>query len=296
MFELAALTLLFAALADEGRRTVGQTLRRLTEEMLDEMQREGWYYGPSRERRHDRPTAYHINCGWCDEWADRAVELLGGYAYDLASHPELQSRVAHEHGLLPVPQEPQVWGHGHEYDRYMELIDLMPAHTVLWLNGRYYDSQHPDGVDSVFELDFLCHVPLEGYLAKAVEPLVSLEISDDEMVYVILRDPAGQEVVDAYLEIRWMSPTELRTELGKMRVDPDVVQESSGVVGYLTGFEIPEQYRGAGVGSRMLARALAQTAGRPVYLVSERRPSALYERQGFETVDYTAVGPVMRRG
>ena len=52
-----------------------RTLDRVTEEILDVMRRDGfWYRG---QWRRD-PLVWDINNGWCDAWADRASDLIPG--------------------------------------------------------------------------------------------------------------------------------------------------------------------------------------------------------------------------
>lgn len=67
-----------------------------------------------------------INRGNCDEWANRMAAIVGGRAIWLDS-------------LIDVDEYP---------------VDDMPniAHCVLELNGRYYDSEHLEGVDDVLML------------------------------------------------------------------------------------------------------------------------------------------------
>jgi len=83
------------------------------------------------------PTAWDINCGYCEEWAEHAAKRFGGEA---------------------------VW---------MDKINpnfgddgLSVRHCVLILNGRYYDSQHPDGVDSPWDMDIVNDVSREDFLGK----------------------------------------------------------------------------------------------------------------------------------
>lgn len=163
MWGLIGGTLLAAIVSDEqtSAPSTRAVLHKVTQDILDRMQRDGWFYGESREPRHDRPTPWHINCGWCDEWAELAAERTGGTAHDLAGDVRLQAHIAQQEGMLPVPQPTEA-----DWSRYEDLIDAMPCHTVLLLDGRYYDSQHPDGVDDPSQLDLVCGVSFEDYMSR----------------------------------------------------------------------------------------------------------------------------------
>lgn len=95
---------------------VGAALRQVTEHVLGEMQTGGWFAGTARARSFERPIAWDINSGWCEEWAERAQSAVGGEI---------------------------VW---------LDQVGFDPlefAHAVLDLDGRFYDAQHPDGVDEL---------------------------------------------------------------------------------------------------------------------------------------------------
>lgn len=109
------------------------TLRSLTVAMLDEMARNGWWL--RGERRTDLPTAWDINCGQCDAWAERAATLVGG---------------------APVWIDSMEVGSA-EVD----------AHCVLSLGGRFYDSQHPAGVDDVKAMDVVRGIRREEFIARS---------------------------------------------------------------------------------------------------------------------------------
>ncbi len=108
-----------------------QALRQVTENLLDKMQKRGWWSGPkdARVRRFDRPTEWDINCGWCEEWAEEAYKRVGGMV---------------------------VW-----FDDEDD-----PNHCVLYLDGLYYDAQHPEGVDDVELMDIFLGVTRDEFLAK----------------------------------------------------------------------------------------------------------------------------------
>jgi hypothetical protein len=107
-------------------------LSAVTEQIKDEMQRVGWWgwTGKERVRRYDRPTAWDINDGWCEEWAGAAEAALGGEAVDLAA-------LRYEKFGLP--------------DGVFEDV----AHTALLLRGRFYDAQDIEGVDDPRQLQLV---------------------------------------------------------------------------------------------------------------------------------------------
>lgn len=118
-------------------------LRALTEQMLDEIHATGWWTTREGKRvriTNERPTAWDINDGRCEEWGERALRIVGGEGFWLDN-------------FIDVDQYP---------------VDDMPPidHYVLRLEGRFYDSQHPDGVDDVMQLDFVRGVTREEFLAK----------------------------------------------------------------------------------------------------------------------------------
>lgn len=107
-------------------------LRAVTESVLDDMQRTGWFLEASRERCFDRPTAWDINCGWCEDWALAAAEAVGGDVVDVA-----------EFGV----DEDEI------------------AHMVLMRDGRFHDAQDLDGVDAVEDLHVVRGVSRAEWLA-----------------------------------------------------------------------------------------------------------------------------------
>lgn len=109
----------------------GLELHHVTEQLLDEMQRAGWFREGERVRRFDRPCAWDVNCGWCREWAERARSAIGGEVVWL---DEL----------------------GYDPDEF--------SHALLRLDGRLYDAQHLEGVGDASELDVVRGVSRESYL------------------------------------------------------------------------------------------------------------------------------------
>lgn len=102
-------------------RTVPDILRAVTEHVLDIMQNGGWWH--ERVRRFDRPLPWDINNGWCEEWAEFAVEAIGR---------------GHVTWLCDLDAE--------RFD--------VGAHCVFVLDGWLYDAEVPDGVDRVDDLPF----------------------------------------------------------------------------------------------------------------------------------------------
>lgn len=84
-----------------------------------------------------RANAWWINTGLCERWAKEAAKRLG--------------------------RGEAIW-----------LEDMMPSeqahgHCVLLLDGRYYDSQNPEGVDSIELLDVYLGVTLDEWEARELE-------------------------------------------------------------------------------------------------------------------------------
>lgn len=93
-------------------------------------------------------TAYDINCGWCEEWAQEAQRQFGGQVLWLDEVSEYNARYYKENR-----RDDGGWDPPH-------------SHAVLFWNDRYYDSQHPNGVISVFDLDLVRGVTRVEFLAK----------------------------------------------------------------------------------------------------------------------------------
>ncbi len=110
---------------------IQRDLRKVTDRVLDEMSEDGWWF--KGKLRHDRPTEWHINTGLCEEWALLAKKAVGGEDVDVD-------------GVLGTR------------GRY--------NHVVLHLDGRYYDSQHPEGVEDLRDLDLVKGVSLEKFLSR----------------------------------------------------------------------------------------------------------------------------------
>lgn len=78
-----------------------------------------------------RDDEWTINCGSCEDWALLMIERLGEAGIEARE--------------LWLEEQPG-------YD-----IDV--SHCVVVVEGRYYDSQHPYGVDDLSELDVVCKIP-----------------------------------------------------------------------------------------------------------------------------------------
>ena len=81
----------------------------------------------------DFPNPWDINCGWCEEWAIMAEEKYGGEMIWLDQIDE----------------------------SYFDF-----GHAVLRLNGKLYDSQHPNGVASPNDLDLVSRISREEFLQR----------------------------------------------------------------------------------------------------------------------------------
>jgi hypothetical protein len=107
-------------------------------------------------RRYRDPCAWDINCGWCEEWALTLQEKVQkGEVFWL-------DQIAVDSSRLPKP-----------FVGNLGTIDICgylenaPTHAVLFCDGRYYDSQHPDGVDDITKLDFVNFVSREDFLKRS---------------------------------------------------------------------------------------------------------------------------------
>jgi GNAT superfamily N-acetyltransferase len=114
-------------------------LNEVTEKITSNMQEGGWYGPREHLPRHDRPTAWDINNGHCEEWAEEASRRLGGYPVDLA---------ALKYEMFGLP----------------EGIFEDVAHVVLLLRGKFYDAQDPQGVSDPRQLHLVRGVPREEYV------------------------------------------------------------------------------------------------------------------------------------
>ena len=116
---------------------VGQELRKLSRRFIDDSSRV--------------ECQWDINTGLCEDWAEAARELLGGgETYWFAN---LLSEMLEAEGLEGVHE----LGGG-------ELWHPI-SHAILSYEGRWYDSQHPDGVDVLSDLDLVREVERQDYLA-----------------------------------------------------------------------------------------------------------------------------------
>lgn len=94
----------------------------ITELVLNLMQEEGWYPAWSREITHTRPSAWDINCGDCERWAELAAKKYGGEVIWLDALDDQSLR------------------------NELESMGGSTNHAVLFLNNLWYDSQDADGV------------------------------------------------------------------------------------------------------------------------------------------------------
>ena len=89
--------------------------------------------------------AWHINTGWCEEWAIEARAIYGGEIMWLDDFIHVES-----------------W-FGLDVARQCQDVN----HAVLFLDGRVYDSQHPAGVASPADLDIVKGVTWEQWVIDA---------------------------------------------------------------------------------------------------------------------------------
>ena len=119
--------------------------RKLRELTLDYLKRE---HRVPYLARVDR-CAWDINCGDCEDWACEARGLLASYGI----HGEVD-------WLDNMDSRFQVYNE--ELDEWTPTV----AHAVLDVEGRFYDSQHPEGVDDLAELDIVKGVHRYEFLEK----------------------------------------------------------------------------------------------------------------------------------
>lgn len=115
---------------DAGATDVGSVLRSVTETFLDRIR---------KQTGMPDTNAWDINTGWCEEWAVQAIKVLNGGEED-----------------------------DNCYMAWVEEVDsgLDHNHIVLVYHGRYYDSQHPDGVDNVRDLSLVRGVGRDEWLGQ----------------------------------------------------------------------------------------------------------------------------------
>jgi hypothetical protein len=124
-----------------NHKDIPQALRQVTQDILKSMQTDVSWTRLAQESGADpaQPCAWDVNCGWCEEWAEAASRKLDV----VGSH-----------------YENVVW-----LDQISAKYEDMP-HAVLKLHGRYYDAQHPEGVDHVKKLSLVKGVSREAWLKR----------------------------------------------------------------------------------------------------------------------------------
>jgi len=136
------------------RAEVRRVLTQLNDRTLRQMQSSGWR--SRHQGRHSAPTAWDINDGGCEEWAGEAVGLLGaktGRSAATYAFAEFESDWLEAEGLPPVTVDEDDDSRDHDI-----------AHTVLSYEGRWFDAQHPDGVDTLSELSISRGVDLQSWI------------------------------------------------------------------------------------------------------------------------------------
>lgn len=86
--------------------------------------------------------AYHINCGLCEDFAHDVIDLLGGAVY---KGPKKKRLFA-------------AWG-DELIDQEKEDSDKYAYHCIVCYHGRYYDSEHPQGVDDFRDISAFGDAP-----------------------------------------------------------------------------------------------------------------------------------------
>lgn len=109
-------------------------MEQATEQVLGRMREQGYWrrlYDENGKHKgfevtHEDPTAWDINDGWCEEWANRVLGLVPGAEAWWVDQ------------LLP---------------------DSEIAHVVILYEGRYYDAERPDGVERLEDLPIFAQKP-----------------------------------------------------------------------------------------------------------------------------------------
>lgn len=101
--------------------------------------------------------AWHINTGWCEEWAIEAQAAYGGDVVWLDDFTHAESLFG-----LDVARACQDTNH-----------------AVLYHNGRVYDSQHPGGVASPLDLDIVKRVAWPAWVIKTWQAVWFAHVADN---------------------------------------------------------------------------------------------------------------------
>jgi hypothetical protein len=222
---------------------VGQELRKLSRRLID---------GSTRAE-----CEWDINTGMCEDWAEAARELLGaGDSYWFAN---LDSEMLEAEGIEGVHE----MGGG-------ELWHTI-GHAVLSYEGRWYDSQHPDGVDVLSDLDLVREVERQDFLAARGGSLARTQATRQLRSHVSGGEGAIRE--------------QALYPLGRTRGEGTVGESSSVVfdprnavslatIDYLT---LSEQYAGAH-GIRQQVRSKKALIWSPEGAAARRAAAAFIER------------------
>ncbi len=122
--------------------------------------------------------------------------------------------------------------------------------------------------------------------------------SEPGHIWAFLLDEEGEMIEDAYADVSVGKAPEIRAELSELGIRPPSL--GRGLVGHLTGMEIPLEYRGKGLGALMLdgivsearrmnVRALVTTPLNP----GGADPTGFYATRGFQVVSWGGWPPLM---
>lgn len=94
----------------------------------------------------NRKTAYQINNGLCEEFAEDVLEDLGGYSDD--SFELVTEDFSDEWGIIQ-PGFKSIYGNlPHKVEKEIDL----PFHVWIFHKGKHYDAEKPEGVKNFFNL------------------------------------------------------------------------------------------------------------------------------------------------
>jgi len=121
----------------------------------------------------EAPSAYEINNGLCEDFAQAVIAELGGESETLSMYwgdeftldgYEWDAGLLARHWPGSVPTHGLDWG---------DLRGFVPVHAWIIFEGRHYDAECPEGVDNLFELplvrrgmEFLAAANAEGFAAR----------------------------------------------------------------------------------------------------------------------------------
>lgn len=103
-------------------------------------------------------TAYDINCGLCEDFAGDVIRRMGGYTDSLFEMDFMNLAGSDEDPSSDEFDEGWLRKNGYELPDGVSaeaLNQMGPAHIFVYCDGRYYDAECPEGVDTPFALPLI---------------------------------------------------------------------------------------------------------------------------------------------